>query len=120
LLLRHHFVAKPIAKSRITTFIIDQAASSMRAGLKAIVAEVYRFLIGVLRAVPPVSEGSRLDVLVLPLWVVLGILAGTLLLGLLVLLLKLLAQGLLYIGSYLLVAAAHNNEIIKVSAHLTT
>jgi hypothetical protein len=146
-------------------------ASSMRGSLKAIVAEVYRFLIGVLGSVPAVAERSRLDVLVLPLWVVLGILAGaplldnstingallaagilhmiTLRIGsllpdwiryfpiyapsavpfvftpdflrlrLFMLLLNLLAQGLLDISSYLLVAA-HDNEVIKVAAHLTT
>jgi hypothetical protein len=107
-------VAKPIAKSRINTLIIDQAASSMKAGLKAIIAEVYRFLIGVLKAVPTILEGSRLDVLVLPVWIVLGILAGAFLF------LNLLLQSFLDGFSHLLVRAADNKEIIKVAAHLTT
>jgi hypothetical protein len=107
-------VAKPIAKSRINTLIIDQAASSMRAGLKAIVAEVYRFLIGVLKAVPTIIEGSRLDVLVLPVWIVLGILAGTLLF------LNLLLQSFLDRLNRLLIPADNDEEIIKVAAHLTT
>jgi hypothetical protein len=158
--------------SKSINFASDQMASSMGGGLKAIIAEVYRFLIGVLKAVPTILEGSRLDVLMLPLRIVLGVLAheflynnptingallaarilhmialrvGSLLpkwirhflihapsavpfvftpdllrLGLLVLLLKFLTQGLLDISSYLLVAAAHDNEIIKISAHLTT
>ena len=89
-------------------------ASSMGGGLKAIVAEVYRFLVGVLLAVPPVSEGSRLDVLVLPLWVVLGILAGALLL------LNLLLQSFLDGLDRLLIPADDDEEIIKVAAHLTT
>jgi hypothetical protein len=110
----------PIIKSKSINFASDHRASSMGGSLKAIVAEVYRFLIGVLKAVPAVAEGSRLDVLMLPLGIVLGVLAGALPLSLLVLLLKFLTQGLLDISSYLLVAAAHDNEIIKVAAHLTT
>jgi hypothetical protein len=110
----------PIIKSKSINLASDHNASIIGGSLKAVVAQVYGFLIGVLCAVPSIAEGSRLDVLMLPLGIVLGVLAGALPLSLLVLLLKFLTQGLLDISSYLLVAAAYDNEIIKISAHLTT